>query len=393
MKKSLKLSLMAGVALISGAVHADDIYTFTATVGGQSASTGLSDLSSAAKYKIESLNIGYTERSAATAVLNMRGVIINFAYQANSPALQFSIPSLGIYQTFNGTTRTRSEDMVIDWFKNSPSSLSQEYVKSTSTDPISGNPNSLMSQMAASDFQSATGIGQSEGESSSGLLGVGISYGQFNSNGLKTTVTSLPLSYEKGIDNLTLLVDAPLTMIETESSKSYAGTLGVGLRTPVQEGWNLTGYVRNGVGGSRDMGTVSGVYSGSIISDFTYRTPEGGSKIMMGNMVSYMQTYPITVDGYTANYDLHNYVLRNGLAYEQKLPMDLFSKRMKVEVFAVNTYFGGSDVYIKSSTDVGFDFATEITIGNYTYQDNRLGLTYTFGGGYTGYRVNYGYKF
>jgi hypothetical protein len=247
--------------------------------------------------------------------------------------------------------------------------------------------------MANSDFTSATGIGlNNAGGASSGLLGVGIGYGQYNSNGSKTTVTTLPLAYEKNIDTLTLLVDAPLSMIETESSKSYAGSLGIGLKVPVQEGWNLTGFLRNGVGGSTDMGVVSGLYSGSIISDYTYR-PDDGSKIVMGNMVSYIKTYAITVDNYTSDYNMRNYVLRNGLDYEQKLPIDLFSKKVKVEVFAVNSHFLGSDVYVKSSTDVGFDLATAITIGNYTYDDNRLGLTYTFGGGYTGFKVNYGYVF
>ncbi|MBF0154178.1 MAG: hypothetical protein HQL64_10605 [Magnetococcales bacterium] len=414
MRKMTKSLLVLAAALTGSTAHAADVYTFTATSGAQTGSVSRNDLESLVTTPIESLNIaGYTTSSAATAVMNLRGVTANSTYLANSSALQFSIPTLGISQTFNGATRSESQSMLKDWFKNNPDLLSKlfrEYAKSTPIDPIAGNPNSLMSQMAATDFMSATGIGLNEKEieqtgeaeksgetggtvTNPGLFGAEIRYGQFSSNGFKTTTTTLPLSYAKKIDKFTLLVDAPLTMIETESSKSYSGTLGIGLKTPIQKGWNITGYLRDGVGGSRDMGAISGVYSGSLISDFTYRVPDDGSKIMMGNMVSYMKTYAIEVGGYKTDYDLSNYVLRNGLAYERKLPTDIISKKVTGEVFAVNTYFGGDDVYINSSTDVGFALATDMTIGNYTYKDNKLGLTYTFGGGYTGFRVNYGYKF
>ncbi|MBF0136986.1 MAG: hypothetical protein H7833_09400 [Magnetococcus sp. DMHC-1] len=412
MIKSIKFLPVLAVTLAWNPVQAADVYTFTATTGGKTASVGLSDLSSTAKYSMDSLNIGYTEQSQATAVLNLRGVEANFAYTANSPSLQFNIPSLGITQTFNGATRKQSQDMLEDWFKKNPNILSRmfkEYAKSTPIDPIAGNPNSLMSQMAASDFRAATGIGvedkdvsQKEDANKSdaksdhanpGLLGVGIRYGQYKSNGFKTDTTTLPLFYSKVINKYTLFFDVPLSMIETESSKSYTGSLGVGLKVPVMNKWNITGFLRDGVGGSKDLGAVSGIYSGSLTSDFSYLIPDDGSKIMMGNMISYSKTYSIEVGGYETNYDLSNYIFRNGLAFERKLPFDLLSKKVTGELFAINTYFGGDDVYVKSSTDIGFDLGTNMTIGNYTYKDNKLGLTYTFGGGYTGFTLNYGYKF
>ena len=96
------------------------------------------------------VNPAYTGGESVTVEGNFRGVAINyFSPQFNPSEIHLTIPSLGIDTAFSGGTREETAQTLYDYLKSGSllTDLSQELAKSSPTDPIAGNPNSMMSTM------------------------------------------------------------------------------------------------------------------------------------------------------------------------------------------------------------------------------------------------------
>ncbi|MDX1451391.1 MAG: hypothetical protein R3183_02455 [Oleiphilaceae bacterium] len=100
----------------------------------------------------------YTDpASTATMQLDFRGLDMNFSFQTSgSTELTMSIPALGINESFTGSSRDDSKDLLVEYFKGaglaSIERIQKELVRVSPVDPIAGNPNSLMSSQMANDF-------------------------------------------------------------------------------------------------------------------------------------------------------------------------------------------------------------------------------------------------
>lgn len=404
--RRLGIFLASGLGLglvFGGTAAARDLFegSFTSTnpITGvtQSASAGRNNLLDFADLftnaGLQSTLPGYTPISAAIASVSLRGVPATLSYAANSPVLRLQIPSINVDVSFNGATRDESQDLAVKWVQGEGgpalTRFLQQAVATTPVDPVAGNPNSLMSQMGASDFGAALGLGGGR----PGGLGLAARFGSYAVDGFNSRVYSLPIStsFDLG-EGRALLLDGPLTFIDTEGAQSYSGSVGVGMRLPIRIGlpetldWTLTPMVRMGGVGSLDLGAVGGLWSVSVTSSLGWQVLPG-TRLQMANMASRLQTLPIDYGGYNVSYELTNMMYRNGLLVTQDIG-ELFGRAAQATVFAIDTRFTGDALYVNSYQEYGgyltFGGATPISVGLTVLTGER---------GYGGVTVNLGSVF
>jgi len=396
--KRLKFFVAFGTILIisSSKAYSKDLFSVVVSSNGVTESKSYSNVSDFAEADFAGVNSAYTTTSAAHAQLFIRGIKANSSYSLNSTELKFSVPSLGINKTFSGKTRDESQKLFLSWLKKDAGDLLKAFTQKTAIDPVAGNPNSLMSTMATSDFSQATGLtgsGSLKTKEHVSIVGIESEYGQFKSQGYSGDVYRLPLSWSTQLSDsgTTLLLDFPVQYSDVENAKSYAASFGVGARFPIVESWSLTPSFRAGAAGSDDLGAGAAVFSWSLTS--TYDTKIDDFDVKIGNMIGYFKSQEVSIGDISLDYNLSNIILRNGIAVSHDIPFDVLNRALKGEVFIINTHFAGSEMYISNYTEAGFDFATPLTIGPIRYDSFKLGASYTFAENYDGFKANFGFKF
>ena len=231
---------MVVLALGTGSAQAASLFDVNATLKLNNGSTQTGNASySKAEDALHALDTGnltgvvnnYTGTEAASVQLGFRGLPVTLSYPtAGATTLQLQIPSLGINQSFTGSTRNDSSKMLRDYFKNGDllGQIMKKLAAVSPVDPIAGNPNSLMSRLAAQDFSTgftdpiATVGPREEGaEPANNLVGIDMRYGNFKQDGLKSTVISLPLSYVVRNDlnpRRQMIFSMPLTQTDAEGA-------------------------------------------------------------------------------------------------------------------------------------------------------------------------------
>jgi len=362
----------------------------------------------------------YTDTSAANLNANFRGLPVSFSYAANSTTLIMSVPAIGLNQSFTGATRADSQSLLTDWFKSSGQGAIEQFMKKLAAvspvDPIAGNPSSLMSQSSTASFNNGVSA-VVEQTPSTNLANVsiirantaplGTSYLATSQAGLESKLYSLPLAYSFSFsDNpgKKINIMLPISLSDTQGAKAVSLGLGVSMNFPIQKNWVLTPAYSYGVSASVDMGSVGQVETGSVTSAFKLDTANGYA--IMGNMVGYTQTTTRLYSGaYAFDPGIKNTVYKNGLIYG--FNTDSFMPHSSLEVFATNTLFTGTELYLKTYNEYGFSYGLtkihEESLGDadlaqkvirQTVSKLRVGLTYLDGGSKTkGVQLNFGYSF
>ena len=371
------LALAALLGLPAPPALARDLFTGTFTVDGQTTTAGTNNVLDFAdlftNQGLNSLFSTYTEVSAANAAVSLRGVPANLSYAAGSATLRLLIPSIAVDESFTGATRDESQDLALRWLRgaggDAVTRFLRQAVATTAVDPMAGNPNSLMSQMGASDFGSALGSSGGTGAAfgargTGGRFSMAARFGSYSAGDFDTDVYNLPLGYDYGFGNgMELLIDAPLTLVDTNGAQSYSGSLGVGLRIPIglpHEGlrWSLTPILRFGGVGSVDAGAVGGMWSASVTSVLDIRLDDA-STVTIGNMLSRLETLPINIADFNVSYDLTNYMFRNGIIYTRSLGA-WGSRQVSGSAFVIDTRFTGDTLFVQSYQEYG----SYLTFGN-----------------------------
>jgi len=356
-------------------------------------------------------DLGYSSTDAATFSGNLRGLEVNLVFPTEGTEVRLVVPSIGIDIEFDsGTSRDDSvallEDHLLNNIDEDLVEILRALIGQTPFDPLAGNPNSLQAKMVEADFGMGTGIGPGLSSSASGsaegdedapnLIGIGARFGRFTAQGIDTTVIDIPLSYTIPLADprWAIILDAPLTYVQTGNTDSYAASLGIGMRVPVFDNWTLTPAVRAGFTGSEDLGSAGSLYSASLTSNVSFDV--GQLDFEIGNMISYVASTPLTVEvaGYELDYDVANAISRNGIGISGKMGRELFNQPLVWEFNAVNTQIFGDDVFIDNYTDLAFSIGTQQSTNGLTFDSLKLGLTYTITNkDYSGFRVNFGYQF
>ena len=361
--------------------QAASLFSITVDVAGQVNSASFSSIEemfdALSSSGLRNINTGYTGTQAATVSINLRGLPVIISYPtANSTVLIFQVPSLGISQTFQGTSRDMSQDQLEDFLKKNGSDIlsriGREQARVSPVDPVAGNPGSLMTQLVMQNFHAgftdfATNIAGERTEQAAGatgaiervnnLFGLGLRYSQYRQDGLTSRTVTVPLSYTFRNDldpRRQTSFSLPITLSDVEGAKSYHVGLGFSHRFPVSDDWALMPAATLAAAGSRDMGSLAAVGSASLTSSYLFRV--GGMDLAMGNMVGYYTTIKVASGDYSYNPDIKNTVLRNGLILSH--PVSTGGGTFTMEYSFTDTYFAGDELYIKRFDEIGISIGT-----------------------------------
>lgn len=356
------------------------------------------DLKSSA---IEKLFATYTPISPVSIDINLRGIEALTSFAAGSTTLVVEIPEAGTTETFTGATRDESLKLFKDFVRDGGRKhrLLRAYAKHSPIDPIAGNPNSLMGQMAAADYA----LGRL-----SPLSGCDPCWDaqpiihQFNigshicrgfSGGFETTAVSLPLRYSYSPDyNWAFVIDVPFTYLRNGGASSIASSLGLALRMPIAPHWSLTPTLRFGTGGTLDLCTAGCFLTSGLISNYDYNID--GYVATLTNYVGYSTSTNFWLTGINYNYRLQNYVFKNGLTLTACEGFILYGRPLAFSLSFIDSYFTSHRLFINHYDEIGLSLiATEIN-PCLDYDCLSLGISYQFGEKkYHGYCFNLDYQF
>ena len=398
-----RAALVAASAFGVPVAQADDgVFRIDTNVSGVQTSTSYASVEAAFDAlkgsNLRALNPAYTGTQAVQVAIDYRGVSLSASYlAAGASTLVLRIPSIGLTQTFDGGSRDATQTLLKNYFKQDTDDvlarLSKSLASGSPIDPIAGNPNSLMSQQVAQDFRNGflPPPGSVPGGDASNLGGIGADFGQYRQAGVDSRAYTLPLSYtirnaEDPRQQLTIRL--PITMVDTNGSKTYDAALGVSYRIPLAAYWTLTPALAYGAAGSRDLGSLAGMASASVTSAVTI--PFGRFDVSIGDMVGYYKATRVKSGNYGYDPDIQNTVLRNGVVVAQ--PVDVGGHAMAIEYGLIDTHFFGDDLYVQHTDEVGVSLGTERR-ASASHGEFRVGANFLYAPKAKGFNVSVAYRF
>jgi len=416
---SIRTGLIAAALLAAGSATAAELFEAAITVqGGGSVERGFDAieplLEQFREHELSQENIGYTPSSGVSAELRLRGMEgVRLGYAPGSTVLQLSIPRLGINEQFAGHSRDQSEDLLEDWFKGEGRAaltrLLQALVEESPVDPVAGNPASLMTRMVDAGFDSALQAADAGSNLRTGAAGAAMAagmrsnfvsvsarFGQYSQREFDAKTLQIPLSWTHVFDNprYALIVDAPVTYVDTQGAESYAASVGIGLKIDTElHGWSLIPALRAGATGSEDLGAAALIYAGSLTSVYQVAVAPGW-RFKLANLASHLVTQDLDIGGYRVAYDLRNFIYRNGVFLEQDAGWRLFGAPLFWEYHYVRTDYKGDALFSTWSNEVGISLGSRLETATQSWTALRFGLNFIEGEhdirGVTG---NLGYTF
>ncbi len=404
--KQILLSLMVFTSLYSGSIFSIDVKNETTSDTFTQTTSDLENLIDTLNRDELSSSFNYAETDQITASLDFRGLPLGLKFSENSTILELSIPSLDIRETFDGQNREASIRLLEDWFKNNKNNVERimhELVRVSPVDPIAGNPNSLMATNVSDDFMNgfqkvAT---QQKGMRSKDFILIAPSFKSLDIDGKKSDSFTLPIGYSFDMgDNPKekLSFSMPLSYVRVEDAKSYNVGLGVAYSLPVMNSWILTPAVKYSLVGSKNLGTLAQMASGSLTSSYTFDLGERHF-FSVGNMVGHYSTVKYFDAEYAFNPHIANTVFRNAIMYS--IPSDKIYKDTSIDFFLIDTKYTGTELFLESYDEIGLSFGFNKDImnltakeDNYEYEEElKLGISYLTSAKADGFEINFGYSF
>lgn len=386
-------------------VQSHQPYEATVTVASDSATVhdpNLVDLTRDLREEsLELLIPLYTPTTPVSIDINLRGIIALTSFAANSTTLVVDIPQAGITQTFTGATRDDSLHLFKDFIKEGGTKhrLLKAYAKYSPVDPIAGNPNSLMAQMAEADYllgHLSPLSGCDCSWSAQPILHqfqVGTKVTRGFAKGFDDTIVTLPLRYSYSPDReWAFILDAPFTYHRCGGASSIFGSLGLGLRVPMTNEWSLTPTFRVGGGGSLDLCTSGSFISTGVVSVYNYKI--NNYVLSMTNYAGYYASTNLWLTGVNFNYHLHNYIFKNGLTLTSCEGFIFCDRPLNFSVSFVDSYFTRDQLFIRHYDEISVSLITNYLNPCLNYDCLSLEFAYQFGQkGYKGYSFNVAYQF
>ncbi len=307
---------------------------------------------------------------AATAALssNLRlygvGASINFSQGSN--VLNFSIPELGINNSFNGATRADSAILLRQFLENNPdifANLQKRQAAVSPLSPITGTsgvlPRAIISDFNSSFNDTPTRIATSQSTASQGsqsVLGAGVLVSMHDVANSKVKTLSIPLSYtvRNDIDpRRQALIRGGLGIVDTAGSRSYQGRLSAGYRFPMSDEWVLTPMGGLSFAASKDAAFAVGVGNASLASTYTWEFES--FDLTMGNMLGYYQTFKLPVK-FSGDPKIRIAALVNGIFLSQ--PINIADSKMAIEYGFSDSRLGGTELYQNNSQELTISLGT-----------------------------------
>jgi len=362
--------------------------------------------------------------------INLRGLPASASFPnqgatGTGALLNFSMPGLGINQSFQGADRDASIQLLKDFLSNGSNAgrIQRGYVRASPFDPLAGNPASLEASMVARDFApvfNAFSSNEVEGRPQqtvlamapgpvsdlaqagmSGILGgpqsfrpmpgLGAQYGNFHEQGLTAQTVTIPLSltFRSDLDpRRQLSLNMPIGLNNIQGATGYSVGLGGSLRYPMATRWALVGSLGYGMTASPDLGSAGQMASASVASSYLIRTEP--VDLIIGNMIGYYRAIATTLGGISADPRIGNTAFRNGVLVSRKT--DWIGGGLSLEGSLVNTYYAGTPLYSNNYTEV------RVGLGSNRRADSvrgyvQGGASYLFSSRTRGFGVDLGWWF
>jgi hypothetical protein len=345
--------------------------------------------------------------SAVTGTVNFRGVPVNLSFAQGSSTVNMTVPLLGEVRSFTGVDRDDALEQLVDYFLANESGFQtrflQALVRSSPNDPVAGNPNSLQSQMIASDFAlggfDLQGVTPADNGDNDNKFFYGISAGTFRSQSVDGKTISVPLSYTARFDRdprYQLSFALPLHYMDQSGAKTGTVNFSTGFQFPLTSAesknqWYLTPRASVGATGSEDVGSAALMWAGSLTSRYVHRLSERWT-VTVANMVAYSETVKLEFEDIATDYQLENTILKNGLQFERKLDFALFGRRQtSVQASYAHTAFSGSELYMNEYHEFGLSMGAMNGGANSSFL--RIGLNGQFGKDFRKLTLGFGYTF
>lgn len=350
---------------------------------------------------LEILAPTYNPTSPVNININLRGLLAEISFAANSTILNVNIPNAGITTSFDGGTRDQSIALFKQYLTEVKSvpKLLKAYAKYSPIDPIAGNPNSLIAQMAQADFLMSVlspKSGCSNCWSTQPIVHqfqAGTYASRAFSHGYDTTSVTLPLRYSYSPNHrFAIILDAPFTYNRNGGASSVYGSLGMGLKLPVTNNWSLTATYRIGSGGSIDLVCSGNFVSCGLIN--VYNQKIGNNVLTLTNYVGFFTSTNLWLGGVNFNYHLQKTIFKNGLSFTTCKGMTILNREVTVKASIVDTYFKGNRFYIRHFDEVSVALITTHINPCLKFDCLSLAFAYQFGDkSYKSYALNMTYQF
>lgn len=345
--------------------HAADLFDVTIDVTGYTplkiATANLADIGSYFRdSKIAKWVPGYTGNQPVTVSIGYAGLSLEYRFaQANSSQLILKIPEFGIDKTFAGATRTDSRHLAMEYLKAGgyQTKLAELLISkatvvtaaTTASDPVAGNPQSLLAGMTRNDFDQQFMWRTNSPTSDRNEIGAGYRYGTMTEGGGKGSVHAFTPFYrwkfsQRAGEEVTL--SAPLAIARFSGSDSYQAGAALAYRLPILQNWTLSAGGGLALVGSSELNRLSRYGGISMTSDLHWDLSEGW-RLAVGNMVGRYRTFGIL----GVNPELSNVVYSNALAISRSI--ELFGEPLRLDCSLAETRFTGSSLYVSRSQEVG----------------------------------------
>lgn len=357
--------------------------TATRTGTGQTVSASFDSAQKALDYfQGQNLNNAFgtnVDGEAVSIALNYRGLNSTLTYDTSSN-LNLVIPGI-VNKTFNGGNRDASVELLKDYLKSEGGDILDRINKRLAavspSDPIAGNPISLMSQMVDDDFELAFTDALHDGNVSDGApgneMGSSAQYSRYNVSGIDSQVYSVsPFSWRRNLGNsdAKFLLKLPVVkMIKTEGATTYQASGSVGFSIPlVKNYWSIVPMASIGAVGSEDLASAAAMRGLSLTNRLGYNW-ENGWGVHLGTLYGNYKTEKLEVNDYKSNPNIQNAILKNSLV----ATIPLTNRDFVMDASITNTRFYGTELYIENAMDYGIAFVKTSRTDN---NEIRLDLKY-----------------
>jgi hypothetical protein len=360
LKLNLGLIFFLAPLFLTQSIHAAETYSVSINIDGigtsqQSYNNVLTAFDSFKESQIKQVFPLYDNTQAVSLSLTGQGVAINYAFLvANNNTLTIKIPAVGLNRTFTGSTRKESRDLAINFLRSNGylaqilEVINKNAIAKSVTDPIAGNPNSMLANMVENDFnqQFLWRISSQKPEQS----GVGAGYRLLvqDDQGEKVKSQSFTPFFRVKFDDSLLsdiAVSMPLSLIESETTQFKQAGLAISARKIVNDAWIISSGGSYSIGGSEEDAKLAQYGGLSIGSDYHWKA--AGWQFAFGNMVGHYKTFKIA--GYDVN--MANTAYRNAFVLSKTL--EFRGNPYFWDTFLIDTRYSGTPLAVSNYQEIG----------------------------------------
>lgn len=219
---------------------------------------------------------GYDGKAALAADAKFRGSHMLLSSPAGSTAVRMQIPGYGVDRTATAGASRESNLAALGSSLSVPdlmAKLNMKSVAETTTDPVAGNPSSLLAHMAASDFAATAPLLGAAPSAGPGFHGrVGLEGGWTGGSAGTSSSIGVPFGTEFGLGSmgaggrLTGFVNGGFGQTYVDGTTQTQGQVGAGVRLKLYDngrfGSSAVVGARYGIAGSEQYATVGALGGG-----------------------------------------------------------------------------------------------------------------------------------